>query len=50
MLTTNQDSFFFGKLTYVLQEEDTKIIRGVPQIYNENLIISLNLAFMGRSI
>jgi len=28
--------FFFGKLTYVLKEEDTKIIRGIPQIYNEN--------------
>jgi hypothetical protein len=21
---------------YVLKEEDTKIIRGIPQIYNEN--------------
>jgi hypothetical protein len=23
-------------LTYVLKEEDTKIIRGIPQVYNEN--------------
>jgi hypothetical protein len=28
--------FFFGKLTYVLKEEDTNIIRGIPQIYNDN--------------
>jgi hypothetical protein len=27
---------FFGKLTYVLKEEDTNIIRGIPQIYNDN--------------
>jgi hypothetical protein len=25
-----------GKFTFVLKEEDTKIIRGIPQIYNEN--------------
>ena len=25
-------SFFLGKLTYVLKEEDTNIIRGIPQI------------------
>jgi len=32
--------FFFGKLTYVLKEEDTNIIRGIPQIYNiTNIII-----------
>ena len=24
--------FFFGKLTYVLKEEDTNIIRGIPHI------------------
>jgi hypothetical protein len=29
-------SFFFGKLTYVLKEEDTNIIKGIPQIYNDN--------------
>jgi hypothetical protein len=23
-------------LTYVLKEEDTNIIRGIPQIYNDN--------------
>jgi hypothetical protein len=23
-------------LTYVLKEEDTKVLRGIPQIYNEN--------------
>jgi hypothetical protein len=27
-------SFFFGKLTDILKEEYTKIIRGIPQIYN----------------
>jgi ABC-type sulfate transport system permease subunit len=27
--------FFFGKLMYVLKEEDTNIIRGIPQIYND---------------
>jgi len=28
--------FFSGKLTHVLKEEDTKIIKGIPQIYIEN--------------
>jgi hypothetical protein len=37
-------SFFFGKLTYVLKEEDTKIIRGRPQIYNENRNIKQQMA------
>jgi hypothetical protein len=36
--------FFFGKLTYVLKEEDTKIIRGIPQIYNENRNIKQQMA------
>ena len=26
--------FFFGKLTYVLKENDTKNIMGIPKIYN----------------
>jgi hypothetical protein len=34
--TTSKYVFFFGKLTYVLKEEDTNIIRGIPQIYNDN--------------
>jgi len=39
-------SFFFcGKLTYVLKEEDTKIIRGgIPQIYNEKRNIKQQMA------
>ena len=37
-------SFFLGKLTYVLKEEDTKIIRGIPQIYNENRNIKQQMA------
>jgi hypothetical protein len=32
----SESFFFFGKLTYVLKEEDTNIIRGIPQIYNDN--------------
>jgi hypothetical protein len=36
--------FFLGKLTYVLKEEDTKIIRGIPQIYNENRNIKQQMA------
>ena len=28
--------FFFGKLTYVLKENDTKNIMGIPEIYNVN--------------
>jgi len=28
--------FFSDKLTHVLKEEDTKIIKGIPQIYIEN--------------
>jgi hypothetical protein len=30
------DVFFSDKLTHVLKEEDTKIIKGIPQIYIEN--------------
>jgi len=37
-------SFFLGKLTYVLKEKDTKIIRGIPQIYNENKNIKQQMA------
>ena len=29
--------FFFGKLTYVLKENDTKNIMGIPKIYNVNI-------------
>jgi hypothetical protein len=39
-----QPSFFFGKLTYVLKEEDTNIIRGIPQIYNDNRNIKQQMA------
>jgi len=35
--------FFFGKLTYVLKE-DTNIIRGIPQIYNDNRNIKQQMA------
>jgi hypothetical protein len=38
------NSFFFGKLTYVLKEEDTNIIRGIPQIYNDNRNIKQQMA------
>jgi len=38
------NSFFFGKLTYVLKEEDTNIIRGIPQIYNDNRSIKQQMA------
>ena len=41
---TNMTPFFLGKLTYVLKEEDTKIIRGIPQIYNENGNIKQQMA------
>ena len=46
ILTTPQtlNSFFFGKLTYVLKEEDTNIIRGIPQIYNDNRNIKQQMA------
>jgi hypothetical protein len=37
-------SFFFGKLMYVLKEEDTNIIRGIPQIYNDNRNIKQQMA------
>ena len=37
-------TFFFGKLTYVLKEEDTNIIRGIPQIYNDNRNIKQQMA------
>ena len=30
------DLLFFGKLTYVLKENDTKNIMGIPKIYNVN--------------
>ena len=36
--------YFFGKLTYVLKEEDTNIIRGIPQIYNDNRNIKQQMA------
>jgi hypothetical protein len=36
--------FFFGKLMYVLKEEDTNIIRGIPQIYNDNRNIKQQMA------
>ena len=36
--------FFFGKLTYVLKEEDTNILRGIPQIYNDNRNIKQQMA------
>jgi len=36
--------FVFGKLTYVLKEEDTNIIRGIPQIYNDNRNIKQQMA------
>jgi len=36
--------FFFGKLTYVLKKEDTSIIRGIPQIYNDNRNIKQQMA------
>jgi hypothetical protein len=35
---------FLGKLTYVLKEEDTNIIRGIPQIYNDNRNIKQQMA------
>ena len=36
--------FFFGKLTYVLKEEETKSIRGIPHIYNVNRNIKQQMA------
>jgi hypothetical protein len=36
--------YFFGMLTYVLKEEDTNIIRGIPQIYNDNRNIKQQMA------
>jgi hypothetical protein len=39
-----EEIFFFGKLTYVLKEEDTNIIRGIPQIYNDNRNIKQQMA------
>ena len=45
VLDTEDDrNFFFGKLTYVLKEEDTNIIRGIPQIYNDNRNIKQQMA------
>ena len=43
-LCTEICCFFFGKLTYVLKEEDTNIIRGIPQIYNDNRNIKQQMA------
>jgi len=43
-LTEAVQIFFFGKLTYVLKEEDTNIIRGIPQIYNDNRNIKQQMA------
>jgi len=37
-------TIFFGKLTYVLKEEDTNIIRGMLQIYNDNRNIKQQMA------
>jgi hypothetical protein len=42
--STFRFDFFFGKLTYVLKEEDTNIIRGIPQIYNDNRNIKQQMA------
>jgi len=36
--------FFFGKLTDILKEEYTKIIRGIPQIYNVHENIKQQMA------
>jgi hypothetical protein len=36
--------FFLGKLTYVLKEEETKSIRGIPHIYNVNRNIKQQMA------
>jgi hypothetical protein len=44
LLAYTQIFFFFGKLTYVLKEEDTNIIRGIPQIYNDNRNIKQQMA------
>jgi hypothetical protein len=44
LLAYTQIFFFFGKLTYVLKEEDTNIIRGIPQIYNDNKNIKQQMA------
>jgi len=43
-MTLMQSEFFFGKLTYVLKEEDTNIIRGITQIYNDNRNIKQQMA------
>jgi hypothetical protein len=40
----SENFFFFGKLTHVLKEEDTNIIRGIPQIYNDNRNIKQQMA------
>jgi hypothetical protein len=42
--TRASEVFFLGKLTYILKEEDTKIIRGIPQIYNKNRNIKQQMA------
>jgi hypothetical protein len=43
-MENEEQFFFFGKLTYVLKEEDTNIIRGIPQIYNDNRNIKQQMA------
>jgi hypothetical protein len=37
-------TLFLGKLTNVLKEKDTKIIRGIPQIYNVNRNVKQQMA------
>jgi hypothetical protein len=37
-------SFLFGKMTDILKEEYTKIIRGIPQIYNVHENIKQQMA------
>jgi hypothetical protein len=41
---------FFGNLTYVLKEEDTNIIRGIPQIYNKNRNIKQQMGKLGTKL
>jgi hypothetical protein len=43
-LTDFRPISFLGKLTYVLKEEDTNVIRGIPQIYNDNRNIKQQMA------
>jgi hypothetical protein len=39
-----KSDIFFGKLTDILKEEYTKIIKGIPQIYNMNKNIKQQMA------